>query len=78
VVRQDYCNRIALDSAIRQFEFVDAKILGVVFNCINEHGGKYGSRYYKRYYRKYYNRYYRSYDSSRGQSDRQPEHRAES
>ena len=78
VVRQDYCNRIALDSAIRQFEFVDAKILGVVFNCINEHGGKYGSRYYKRYYRRYYNRYYRSYDSSRGQSDRQPEHRAES
>ena len=61
VVRQDYCNRIALNSAIRQFEFVDVKILGVVFNCISEHGGRYGERYYRKYYRKYYNRYYRGY-----------------
>lgn len=65
VVRQNYCNRIALNSAIRQFEFVDVKILGVVFNCINEHGGRYGERYYKKYYRKYYNRYYRSYGYQR-------------
>ena len=62
VVRQDYCNRIALNAAIRQFEFVDAKILGVVFNCINEGRGRYGERYYKKYYRRYYNRYYRSHD----------------
>lgn len=59
VVRQDYCNRIALSSAIRQFEFVDAKILGVVFNCITEEG----RGYYKRYYRKYYRNYYRKYDN---------------
>jgi capsular exopolysaccharide synthesis family protein len=65
VVRQDYCNRIALNTAIRQFEFVDVKILGVVFNCINEHGGRYGERYYRKYYRKYYNRYYRGYASAR-------------
>ena len=64
VVRQNYCNRIALDSAIRQFEFVDAKILGVIFNCIDEHGGKYGNHYYKKYYNRYYHRYYRKYDGS--------------
>ncbi|MBR5020076.1 MAG: polysaccharide biosynthesis tyrosine autokinase, partial [Oscillospiraceae bacterium] len=57
VVRQDYCNRIALNSAVRQFEFVDAKILGVVFNCIAEEG----RGYYKKYYRRYYRRYYRKY-----------------
>ena len=73
VVRQDYCNRIALDSAIRQFEFVDAKILGVVFNCINEHSGRYGSRYYKRYYRKYYNRYYRGYFNDEKQPNKKME-----
>lgn len=59
VVRQNYCDRIALNSAIRQFEFVDAKILGVVFNCITEDGGRYGKPYYHRYYRKrdsYYQR----------------------
>ena len=72
VVRQDYCNRIALDNAIRQFEFVDAKILGVVFNCINEHGGKYGNRYY----RKYYNRYYRRYEGGYLQKDKQPDQQA--
>ena len=61
VVRQDYCDRIALNSAIRQFEFVDAKILGVVFNCTSEHSARYGNRYYNRYYNKYYNKYYRRY-----------------
>jgi capsular exopolysaccharide synthesis family protein len=57
VVRQHYCDRIALNSAIRQFEFVDAKILGIVFNCISENGAGYGNQYYKRYYRRYYKRY---------------------
>ena len=56
VVRQNYCNRIALNAAIRQFEFVDAKILGVVFNCTNDEHS-YGKRYYKRYYRRYYQKY---------------------
>lgn len=36
VVRQGYCNRIALNSAVRQFEFVDTKLLGVVYNCTAE------------------------------------------
>ena len=57
IVRQDYCNRIALKSSIRQFEFVNAKILGIAFNCVNEEGHGYYRKYYRRYYRRYYNRY---------------------
>lgn len=57
VVRQNYCDRIVLNHTVRQFEFVDAKILGVVFNCTTEEGGTYGKKYYKRYYKKYGNRY---------------------
>lgn len=53
VVRQNYCNRIALDDTIRQFEFVDARVLGVVTTCAVENGGGYGKKYYKRYYAKY-------------------------
>lgn len=59
VVRQNYCDRIALNSAIRQFEFVDSRILGVVFNCTEENGGGYGGKYYRKYYRKYYSSYAR-------------------
>lgn len=61
LVRQDYCNRPALTDAIQQLEFVDAKILGVIFNCSSDNSGKYG--YGKRYYKKYYGRKY--YESSR-------------
>ena len=59
VVRQHYCNRIALSDTVRQFAFVDAKILGVVYNCASENSRNYGYRkgYYKRYYRRYYKRY---------------------
>ena len=53
VVRQNICDRGALAAAVRQFEFVDAKILGVVFNCVTEAGGAYGYRSYKKYYRGY-------------------------
>ena len=60
VVRQNYCDRIALNSAIRQFEFVDAKILGVVFNGTTEDGSRYGKRYYRKYYKKYDNQYQKS------------------
>lgn len=53
VVRQDYCNRIALSSAIRQFEFVGSRILGIHFNCSTERSGGYGKKYYKKYHQKY-------------------------
>ena len=58
VVRQNYCDRIVLNETVQQFDFINAKILGVVFNCTGEHGGKYyGKGYYKRYYtRSYYKR----------------------
>ena len=54
VVRQNYCNRIALKNAVRQFAFVDSKILGIVYNCTTEDGGGYVYGYGKRYYKKYY------------------------
>ena len=57
VVRQNYCDRITLGETVRQFEFINSKILGVVFNCTSEYGGKYGKGYYKRYYRRYYKSY---------------------
>jgi capsular exopolysaccharide synthesis family protein len=64
VVRQNYCDRVALNSAVRQFEFVDAKILGVVFNCTNEGGNRYGYRYGGKYNKRYYRRYYKKYGSA--------------
>ena len=54
VVRQDYCNRMALASAVRQFEFVEARVLGVVFNCTSEEKNGYGKKYYKKYQKRYY------------------------
>lgn len=61
VVRQHYCNRIALRETIRQFEFVGCKILGVVYNFTNEAGGSYKRPYYKRYYKHYGSKYAGSY-----------------
>lgn len=56
VVRQDACDRNALSDTIRQFEFIDARILGLVFNCVREHGSGYYKKYYKGY--GYYRRRY--------------------
>ena len=69
VVRQNYCDRMALNAAVRQFEFVDAKILGVVFNCTSEDGKGYSNKYYKRYYRRYYRAYDRSYRAAAGKGN---------
>jgi Mrp family chromosome partitioning ATPase len=63
VVRQNYCDRISLNAAVRQFAFVDTKILGVVFNCTNELTGRYGL---KRYYKKHGKRYGTAYYGRRG------------
>ena len=74
VVRQNYCDRIALGAAVRQFEFVGTKILGLVHNCTSDHGAGYGSKYYRRYYRRYYkryyNKYYRKYGGQYAQADK--------
>ncbi len=65
VVRQDFCNTIALSGAVSQFEFIETRILGIVMNCVGEIGGKY-SRYGKGYYSKYskYSKYSRPYESA--------------
>jgi capsular exopolysaccharide synthesis family protein len=57
VVRQNYCNRVVLNETIRQFEFMEAKILGVVCNCSTKSGGGYSKKYYKKYGSKYSSRY---------------------
>ncbi len=62
VVRQNYCSRTALADALKQFHFVDAKILGIVLNCTTESGSRYGKHY--RYYKRYYNRYGGAYTAS--------------
>ena len=54
VVRQNYCDRVALKNVLRQFAFVDTRILGIVYNCTTEDSGGYygsGKRYYKKYYK---------------------------
>ena len=60
VVRQNYCNRLILSDVLRQFEYIESKILGVIFNCTLDGGRKYSKGYYKNYYRRYYRRYYTS------------------
>lgn len=50
VVRQNYCNRIALGKAVQQFEFVGSKILGVIYNGVTDSDKGYGKKYYKKYY----------------------------
>ena len=60
VVRQNYCDRNVLMDAVQQFAFIQAKVLGVVFNCTSEAGGK---GYYRKYYKRYYKNYGRTYDN---------------
>ena len=64
VVRQNVCDRYALSDTVRQFQFIEAKLLGLVFNCVNERGSGYYKKYYKGsgYYRRgsYRYGYYRT------------------
>ena len=53
VVRQNYCNRSLLSAAVKQFSFVETRILGIVMNCAVEEGGSYG-KYYRGYRRARY------------------------
>ena len=64
VVRQNYCDRMVLTEAVRQFDFINAKILGAVFNCTSEQNGNYGKKYYKRYYKRYNKVYGKSYENN--------------
>lgn len=53
VVRQNYCDRVVLTSAIRQFEFVGTRILGITYNCTDDSSNGYGKKYYKKYHNNY-------------------------
>lgn len=53
VVRQNYCNRQAVRATVRQFAFMDSRILGVVYNATLEGGEGYGKKYYRKYGGKY-------------------------
>jgi Mrp family chromosome partitioning ATPase len=66
VVRQNYCNRLALNSAVRQFEFVESRILGIVSNCASENVGAYSKKYYKKYHGRYEGSYSRAFKSMNG------------
>ena len=61
VVRQNYCDRNALMDTVQQFEFVNVKTLGMVFNCTNESNEK-GK--YKKYYNRNYYKYGKSYENN--------------
>lgn len=54
VVRQNYCNRSLLSAAVKQFGFVETRILGVVLNCATEESRGYGKYYYRGYRRSRY------------------------
>jgi capsular exopolysaccharide synthesis family protein len=64
VVRQNYCDRIVLNDAVQQFAFIQAKVLGVVFNCTAEAQGK--GYYHKKYYKRYYKSYGRTCETAGG------------
>lgn len=52
VTRENYCDRIVLASSIKQFEFINAKILGVILNCSKDKDEKH--KKYGKYYGNYY------------------------
>lgn len=72
VVRQNYCNRTLLSTAVKQFTFVGTRILGVVMNCAEEEIGTY-TKYY-RGYRRSYGRYEGSYMAASRESKKAAEH----
>lgn len=71
VTRQNHGNRPALSEAVHQIEFVNGKILGVVYNGVNESSGKYG--YSKSYYKKYGSKYEKSYEAAMRNSQKKQE-----
>lgn len=58
VTRENYCDRILLASSIKQFEFINAKILGVILNCSKDKDEKH--KKYGKYYGSYYGNAYGS------------------
>ena len=52
VVRQNYCDRKELSATIRQFEFINAHLLGLVMNCSVDDIRRYPKNYAGNYYYK--------------------------
>ena len=63
VACQGFGTRVALKNAVNQFEFVGAKLLGVVMNCSADHQKSYGYRRKYGYYSRY-ETYQRSYEEA--------------
>ena len=64
VVCQNYCNRIGFSNAVNQFEFVGARILGIIMNRVSEQKRSYGKYYSKKYYKRY--GYYKAHQGAYG------------
>ncbi len=59
VVRQNYCDRNVFRNVVKQFSYLETRVLGVVYNCASE-----GNGLYKKYYYKYRNlKYENSYEA---------------
>lgn len=54
VVRQDYCNTVALSRAVGQFNFINSRILGILLNYTSENAADAQYKYSKRSHKKYY------------------------
>ncbi len=68
VARQDYCTTPALTACLEQFEFIKAKILGIVYNCASDGHGGYGYKKYYKYGKSYGHRYEGAYAVTRNAS----------
>jgi len=63
VSRINYGNRYMLADALKQFDFIDTKIIGIVATCTTESSKGYGKSYGKKYYK--YSRYRNYYTSDK-------------
>lgn len=52
VVRQDYVGRAALSETMRQLKYANAKVLGFVFNSVDDSTLPYNKKYYRKGYYK--------------------------
>jgi len=78
VVRQNYCDRVALNTTVHQFESVEAHLLGLVINCSVEETHKLPKNYSSAYskYNKY-GKYVGAYAGNRAYKRRMEEQSAE-
>ena len=71
VVRQDYVGRAALSETMRQLKYVNAKVLGFVFNSVDDHTLPYNKRSYRKGYYKGKYGYQYGYQYGYGQKEDQ-------